>query len=771
MSGVLAKTAYTTLCMAILLFCWVRPAMAADAPIAPAPSAKKIIVSIDVAGNRAVETGAILERMHTRVGDALDRKLISRDVRKLFATGFFKDIKVLGMVKPDGLHLTVLVVENPVIASLDYEGLHEVKEKDLKMRMKLKAGQIFNEPELHEDITTIRKGYLKKGYYQVDVQPIEKMRKDGRMDLTIKITEGEVTRIKRIRFIGNKAFDDTDLADAIASRPSGLVGWFKDRDVFDRNRLEADRQLLMQHYMNNGFLDVKVESTLLALSPDKHRFYVTFSIHEGPQYHVSSIKLSGDMVPDRATLEKLLQLKDGDLYSLEKLRNSIDDITTRVGDEGYAFATVTPLFQRHPDQKMVDISLDIEKGREVYVERIEISGNQKTEDSVVRREMRQMEGSRFSSSNLETSKKRINRLGYFEDDVRVSMPKGSAPDKVDLKLNVNEKSTGSWSFGVGYSQLEKVFFRSSIRQNNFLGKGYATNLTGDIGAKVQNFTAGITDPYFLGEDVSASLNVFKTQSNLQAVNQYKENNYGVGLGFGIPITDNLTYGVNYQFSNTNISGVPAGSSAVLLSEVGHHTTSELSNSLTWDTRDSLTNPTSGSMVSGSIGAAGLGGQNRFLTSSAEAHTYYGFGDGFVLNPGAQVLYIRGYSGSTVPIYRRFSLGGIGTVRGFDTSGITIRDPVTNDILGGNKAAMANLNLFFPLPYMRTSGLRGLVFADAGDVADFGQTLSFANTRVATGLGIEWLSPIGPIGLSWGFVLRDRPGDLRKKFEFAIGTTF
>ncbi|PJC71206.1 MAG: outer membrane protein assembly factor BamA, partial [Zetaproteobacteria bacterium CG_4_8_14_3_um_filter_59_5] len=413
------------------------------------------IASIDVSGNKAVEVDAILERMRTKVGDKLDRKLISRDVRKLYATGFFKDISVAGAVRSDGRHLTIHVVENPVIASIEYDGLKSVKEKDLKMRMKLKPGHIFNTPELQADINTLRKGYLKKGYYQVDVQPVQKLRDDGRVDLTMKIYEGDVTRIKRIHFIGNEAFDSDTLAGVIASRTADLPAWFSDRDVFDRKRLDADQQIMMQHYMNKGYLDAKVESTLLQLSPDRQWFYVTFSIHEGPQYQVSSIEITGDMVPDRETLLPLLQLQAGDTYSLEKLRDSITDITTRVGDEGYAFATVTPEFERFPDQKRVNLKLNIEKGREVYVERIEISGNTKTEDNVVRREMRQLEGSRFSSSNLEESKKRIGRLGYF-DDVRISMPRGTAPDKVDLKLGVSEKSTGSWSFGVGYSQLEKV---------------------------------------------------------------------------------------------------------------------------------------------------------------------------------------------------------------------------------------------------------------------------------------------------------------------------
>lgn len=728
------------------------------------------IASIEVSGNRAVEVDAILERMRSKVGDTLDRKRISRDVRKLYDTGFFKDISVDGVVRADGRHLTIHVVENPVIASVEYEGLKSVKEKDLKLRMKLKPGHIFNAPELQADIATLRKGYLKKGYYQVDVQPVQTVREDGRIDLNLKIFEGDVTRIKRIHFIGNNAFDSETLAGVIASRTADLPAWFSDRDVFDRKRLDADQQIMLQHYMNKGFLDAKVESTLLELSPDKQWFYVTFSIHEGPQYEVSGIQLTGDMVPDREALLPLLQLKVGDTYSLEKLRDSISDITTRVGDEGYAFATVTPEFERFPDQKRVNISLNIEKGREVYVERIEIGGNNKTEDNVIRREMRQLEGSRFSSSNLEESKKRIGRLGYF-DDVRISMPRGSDPDKVDLKLGVSEKSTGSWSFGVGYSQLEKVFFRSTIKQNNFLGKGYSTDLSGDLGAKTQNFSASVTDPYFLDENFSASISGFKRQTKLQSLNSYKENSFGGGVGFGLPISDHLTYNISYQYTQTNIFDVLAGASRLLLNQLGKQSTGEVSNSLTWDSRDSAINARSGSILTGGTSIAGAGGTNRFYTASLEGRSYFDLGNDFILNPGTRLAFIKGYNRKTVPINRRLSLGGIGTVRGFDSSGISIRDPLTNDILGGNKSAAASLNLFFPLPYIRTPGFRGVAFFDAGDVADFNQMLSFGRTRLTTGFGMEWLSPIGPLGLSWGIVLRERQGDVRRNFEFALGQTF
>lgn len=728
------------------------------------------IVSINVVGNHVIEKETILDKVRTKVGQKVDRRRISRDVRRLFATGFFSDIQVTGILKKDGRHLTYHVKEHPVIASVSLDGLHAVKAKDVKLKLKLKSGRVFSKHDLDKDIRTIRKGYLKKGYYQLQIDPIQKVRADGRVDITLKVVEGDITRIKRIRFIGNASIPDNDLATAIASRQSGLMAWFKDRDVFNKDRLQADKQLILQHYMNNGYLDAKVESTLVSLSSDKRSFFITFSIHEGIQYEVNSIKLQGDIVPDKDTLMALVQIEEGELYSLEKMRNSIDEMTTRVGDEGYAFATVTPLLYRNIDEHTVDVTFDIEKGQQVYVERIEISGNNKTVDSLIRRQMRQQEGARFSSSKLEKSKMLLKRLSYFKD-VRISMPKGSAPDKVHMNVNVDETRTGSFSIGAGFSQLQKVFVRSSIRENNFLGKGYVANLSGEIGARTQNFNTSVTDPFFMDENLSLSLNTFKRQTSLQSVISFKEDSFGGGVGVGIPITDYFSYGVNYQFTNTNLTDLPSTASLFLQSQAGKQTTGELTQSLTWDTRDSFITPKEGYLLRASLGVAGVGGINKFIQPSVSAGAFFPIGEDFTLNPSFSVSYIRGYAGRSVPIFRLFSMGGIGSVRGFDLFGITIRDPATGQVIGGNKKARASINLFFPLPYMKTSGFRGLTFVDAGSIADFNEPLKLATMRVSAGFGIEWLSPIGPVGLSWAIPLRTQPGDRLKTFEFALGSRF
>ncbi|HXH72212.1 MAG TPA: outer membrane protein assembly factor BamA [Mariprofundaceae bacterium] len=743
------------------------------------------VIAIDVTGNRHIEKETILDRVRSKIGQPVDRATISRDVKRLYDSGFFSDVQVIGHRGADGVRLEYAVQEYPLIGNVELVGNHEVTSKDLKVRLKLKSGQVFSPLNERSDINTIRKGYVKKGYYQVDVDVEQKPRGEGIVDVVLHVHEGKVTRIKRIRFIGNKVFTDDDLHEVIGSRQSDAMTWLTDRDLFDKNRMDADSQMLLQYYMNRGYVDAKVESTLVSLSEDKSGFDLTFSLQEGVQYRIGKIELQGDVVPDEATLRKLVTLESGDIYSLSAMQKTIEALTERVGDEGYAFATVTPLFHRDIESRIVDISFDIEKGREVYVERIEVAGNAKTDDSVVRREMRQDEGARYSASKVRRSKERLKRIEYF-DDVRVSLPKGSNSQMTKMRVEINEKKSGSLQFGVGYSQVEKLFFTAKIDEKNLLGKGYRASLDGTFGAKTQNYNVGFTDPYFMGEDVSASVGLYKSQTNTTQVQQnYNQANIGGNVGFGIPLTEQLTYSIGYNFNRTTLSNIPATASIVTQSQSGTHMTGEISNSLTYDSRDRVVAPHNGHIEQLTASYAGLGGNDHFYTANASSSVYFPFGkdEDFVLSPSLNVGTIRPQKGYQVPLYRRFSLGGVGSVRGFDSYGISVRDPVTKEALGGDNMATARVNLFFPIPYMQTAGFRGVAFADAGTTwgnvsATVGATtlnvtepFSFAKIRASLGFGIEWTSPVGPVALVWGFPVRSQPGDVKRQFEFALGGQF
>ncbi|OIO66728.1 MAG: outer membrane protein assembly factor BamA [Zetaproteobacteria bacterium CG1_02_49_23] len=741
-----------------------------------------IVRSIEVNGNRFVETDAITLQIDTKVGDVLDRKKISNDVRRLYATGNFKDIQVEGTPGAEGVRVIYKVTENPLIADFKVTGNSEITYKDMKRKLKLQSGVVFSDSRLRADISTIRKGYIKEGYYRVQVEDQIEELEDGRINLMLKVIEGGKTYIKQIRFVGNDAFNDQILTDEISARESDFMSWITSRDVIDSKKFANDAQMLTQYYQDHGYLDMSVESSQLLLTPDKSSFYLTFSIHEGPIYTVSKVDIQGDTVVPLETLTALLEVKAGEIYSLSNLRKDLEMLTLKVGDEGFAFANVTPLFKRDVAGQTVEITFDVEKGREVYVERIEISGNEKTNDEVIRRELRVDEAERYSATRMKQSKTNLSRSSLLKDH-RISMPKGSASDRVNVNVDVTEESTGSFIFGVGFSQLEKALFRAKYNEKNLLGKGYGANVTADVGAKTQNFDVSLSDPYFMGRDINASVNANKSQSQLQQITFYKQNNYGGGVSFGIPITEKVSYGIGYNYTKTNLTDIQPTASLFLRAQAGTQSIGEIDQSISYDTRNSLVGTSSGTFQSLGFKVAGLGGSNKFLESTVTSQFYYPLTDDLTIRAmmGGQI--IRGYNNKSEPVYRRYSLGGIGSLRGFDYFGVSLRDPKSKEAVGGDKQVTASLDLFFPLPYVRTAGIRGGIFYDVGTVWGSvnttvgGQTLSvaekfsFSRMRTSAGFGIEWMSPVGPVTLSWAKAQRKQVGDLERTFEFGLGRTF
>ncbi len=753
-------------------------------PLLSAAEVNTKLLSIAVEGNHSVEKEMILEKLSVHEGERLDRRKLSRDVRELYKTGFFSDIRFIGDRTAKGIHLVCHVHEYPVIASITLEGNEKFKSKDLKKRLKLKVGRMYSEKNRRADRHMLLRGYLKKGYYQAAVNMEAKPRKDGRVDVVIHVREGSVTHINRINFVGNRVFSDSELANVIASRHSDLSSWFSDRDVFDRKRFSADMQMLQQYYLNHGYIDMRVESTQLAMAADKKSFSLTFSLHEGAQYTVSDVLLQGDIVPDKKTLKPLIKMEKGEIYALADLQKSLTALTERVGDEGYAFASVTPLLHRDIEAHTVAIAFDIEKGQKVYVERVEVRGNVKSDDMIVRRLVWQPEGALYSGSSIKRSKSALRRAP-FAKDVRISLPKGSAPDKVNVDVNLTEKKTGSISGGIGYSQREKMILTAKISESNLFGEGYQASINGNLGAISQNMNASISDPYFMGKNISATLSVNKVKTDPLIVTQYQTDNFGGNLSFGFPLADHLTYSLGYAYSRTTLRSTAITTSLLYLAQVGLHSTSEVNQTISWDDRDTIIATKNGELHQLRLAIAGQGGSERYLETTWTEKAYFPFGkeESVVLSPSLSASWLQGYGGKKPSLWKRYSLGGIGSLRGFDTFGVSVRDQATGDAVGGDKMVTASMNLFFPLPYMHTSGFRLVAFMDAGTVwgsvstvvagrtAKASAPFSLSTIRASTGLGVEWISPVGPIGLSWAVPLRKQPGDLLRSFEFSVGSTF
>jgi len=741
-------------------------------------AASDTILSVDVQGNRYVETAAILADLDTKKGETLHRKVLSRDIQRLYQNGMYEDLQFKGLRTPDGIKLTLYVKERPFIRKYELEGNDAIGSKDLKKRLKLKAGMIFSPVLMMKDINMLRRGYMKKGFYQVQIEPHQQVLGDGAMKLTVHIIEGQKTHIRQIRFMGNHAFDDDTLTSEISARPTDVLSWMLNKDIINKKKFGNDAQRLSMFYQDAGYLDMRVESSQLMLTPDKKAFYLNFSLYEGPIYTVSQLGVTGDLIPSKSKLMDAIALQVGEHYSLSDLRTSIQEMTTLVGDEGYAFATVTPMFKRNLDQHTVSIHFDIEKGRKVYIERIEVVGNEKTDGVVVRREMRLDEREKFSATGLKLSKEKLGRLQLFKD-VRISMPKGSAGDKVNVKVDVTENKTGSFTVGFGYSQIEKILFRIKTSQKNLFGKGYGMSATADLGSRTQNFNVSLTDPYFLDKDMQASVNVNKTQTKINQVATalYTQNNVGGGLGLSFFLSEHVSNAIAYQYSRTNISNLPVNSTLILQAQAGVQSTSEFSDTLAFDDRDKAIATHEGSVYSLRVSAATLGGSNRFMESSINLQHYMPISEDVVFRMSTGVSAISGYGGKAVPIYRRYSLGGGNQLHGFEFYGVSMRDSVSNQAVGGNGKMNANLNLFFPLPYMQTGGIRGVAFMDMGTI--WGSAVSNvaavkfspSNMRLSAGFGIEWISPVGPITLSWARALKKQPNDVLRSFDFALGSSF
>ncbi|RLL52893.1 outer membrane protein assembly factor BamA [Mariprofundus sp. EBB-1] len=744
-----------------------------------------VILSIDIEGNRFVERDAVLAKLHTQVGQTLDRRKLSRDVRRLYKEGFFSDIRFVGTRTAQGIQLVCHVKEFPIIANVTIEGNEKHRTKDLKLWMKLKPGHLFNPMNRQYDSNRLLKGYLKDGYYQVHTEFIPTERKDGRIDLLVRVNEGNVTHINRIHIIGNKAFSDAKLRSELASQQSSMLASFGKRDVFDQKRFGTDGQMLQQFYMNNGYLDMKIESQQITIAEDNKTFSLTFSVHEGHSYTVSDINVQGDMVPDEQTMKDLIAFESGDTYSLAEMQSTIAAMTERIGDEGYAFATVTPLLKRNIDDHTVAITFDAEKGKEVYIERIEIIGNEKSNDTVVRRLITQDEGARYSGSQIKVSKEALGRTA-FVDDLRVSLPKGSASDKVNMKVDITEKRTGSISGGIGFSQREKVIFTAKLAESNLFGKGYQASLNGTYGKVTQDINASFTNPYLFDSNISTTISGFKKQTDPLATISYQTDSIGGSLGFGAPITHNLSYGIAYRINSTNLTNAPANISLITAAQLGKQTIGELVQSLSWDSRDRLTAATMGHNESITFGFSGLGGQTKFWETSVSSQAYFSIDEEhkYIFNPSFSAAMARPYASSSIPLWRRYSLGGLGSMRGFDSSGISLRDPATGEALGADKQIRASANLFFPLPFMGDMpGIRGVFFADAGTVwgslsttvgattLNISEPFSLSRVRYSAGFGIEWISPVGPVGLVWAFPIKTTTGDIERTFEFALGSSF
>ena len=729
------------------------------------------ITAVQIQGNVRAEPETIRSYLQLKEGEAYDPAAADRSLKALFSTGLFSDVAI----DMQGSTLVVKVTENPIINRVAFEGNRKIEDDKLRDEIRSKARQVFTQARVRADVERLLSIYRRSGRYNAVIEPKIIKLEQGRVDLVFEINEGDVTGIKRITFIGNEHFSDGTLRGKIRTVDSAWWRFLSSDDRFDPDRLNLDRELLRKFYLSEGYADFRVESAVAELSPKRDGFFLTFTIQEGERYKLGKVDISTRFQGlDVDTLKSYLTVSEGDWYDANEIDKTVTALSDAVGSLGYAFVDVRPNIRRNRETHTIDITFNIQEGPRVYVERIDISGNTRTLDKVIRREFRLAEGDAFSTAKVRRSEQRLKNLGFFEK-VDVSATPGSTPDKTDLQVQVVEQSTGEISFGAGYSSVGGILGDISIRERNLLGKGQDLRLGLSLGTLSSLVDLSFTEPYFLDRPLAAGFDIFRTSNNRQAIASYSDASLGFALRAGWAYTEHTSQTVRYTLRQTNIYDVQPFASPVVQSQAGESVTSEISETLSWDTRDQRLNPTKGWLIRHTIAVAGLIGDNYYFRTTADATFYQQIVEDFVASISGSVGYIAPFNNTNLRLTNRFFIGG-DSLPGWAVGGIGPRDGNTGDSLGGQYYYTGMGELSFPLGLPKEIGIVGKAFVDVGSlwgaVQQAGASiLDDQLMRVGTGVGLQWLSPFGPIRIDYTFPLVHQPYDRLQNIRFSFGTRF
>ncbi|MBX6321216.1 MAG: outer membrane protein assembly factor BamA [Rhodospirillaceae bacterium] len=728
------------------------------------------IRDIRVEGTQRIEPSTVRSYMQMAPGDPFSAELVDRALKNLFATGLFADVTM----RREGNDLVVQVVENPIINRLAFEGNRFIDDDTLQAEVQLKPRVVYTQTRVQADTKRILDIYRRSGRFAATVEPKIIRLDQNRVDLVFEINEGETTKVRRIAFVGNKAFDDGELRGAILTKESAWYRFFGTADTYDPDKLNADKQALRNFYLSEGYADFRVSSAVAELSPDRDGFFISFTVDEGERYKIGAVDVKTslrDLNVDQ--LRSLVTTETGDWYNSEEVDKTVSALTDAVGRLGFAFAQVEPRQERDRDKKVVNITYDIREGPRVYVERIDISGNVRTLDEVIRREFRLAEGDAFNSEKLQRTRQRIQNLGFFSK-VDVQTLQGSAPDKVIIDVKVEEQSTGQLTFGAGFSTSEGPLGDVSIRERNLLGRGQDLRLDFTLSGRRSQLALSFTEPYFLDKPIAAGFDLFRTRTEFSE-SSYDETRTGGALRFGYDLSEFLRQTVKYALIDRDITNVDDGAARAIQEQKGETLSSVVSQILTYDRRDNRFDTRSGYYLSLSNDVAGAGGDVHYLRTELSGGWWTPLSDDFVLGLSGQAGYIFGL-GEDVRISDAFFLGGT-TLRGFRTAGIGPRDLDSdhNDALGGNVEAAGTVELSFPLGLPEEYPVRGRVFSDFGTLTDTDATgpgvVDEPSLRVSAGAGLTWKSPFGPIAVDLAWPILKESFDKEELFRISAGTRF
>ena len=744
---------------------------------APAPASAFdpfVVKDIRVEGAQRTEAGTVFSYLPIKVGESVDDARASQAVKALYATGFFRDVRL----ERQGDVLVVAVQERPTISSITFVGNKEFDTDTVRKALRdigLSEARIFDRSSLDRAEQELKRQYITRGLYSAKVQTTVTPQERNRVAVNFTIEEGPATRIQRINVIGTKAFTEAELLSAISLTTPGWLTWYTKNDQYSKQKLQADLEVLRSFYQDRGYLEFNVESTQVSISPDKENITITVNVNEGPLYKVSDVRVAGELFIDEAEIRRLIRVKPGDTFSRARLQGSAKDISDRLGAEGYAFANVNAVPELDREKNTASFTFFIDPGRRVYVRKVNISGNVKTRDEVIRREVRQLEGAWYDGPRIERSKIRVRRLGYFEPDINIETPPvPGSPDQIDLEITVIEKSTGNLLAGVGYSSADGIVFSASVSQQNVFGSGNALAVSVNTSKINRTYAFTLTEPYWTVDGVSRTIEFYqrKTDPTGLAISQYASDTLGGALGFGVPVTETDTINFGFRVDRTDLT-LFADSPQVYFDFVNQFGNPNYSfvGSAGWarDSRDDILYPTRGQLQSAFVEIGLPPGDLKYYKLQYVHQWFWPVYGNLILMLRGDVGYGDGYGGLPLPFFRAFYAGGTGSVRGFESNSLGPRDAFDN-VLGGKRKIIGNTEVFYPI-LKGDKSVRGSVFVDAGQIYANGDQKDAESFRFSAGVGLSWNSPIGPLKFSYAVPLNDKPGDRVQNFQFQVGSVF
>jgi outer membrane protein insertion porin family len=729
------------------------------------------VQEIRIGGTQRIEPSTVLSYLGIRVGDPATSQTLNQALKNLYGTGLFADVS---LQQESGV-LQVNVVENPVINQIAFEGNDELEDSELLAEISLRPRQVYTRTQVQNDLARLQEIYRRTGRFSAQVEPKIIKLDQNRVNLVFEIMEGGITNIEGIRFVGNENFSDDALREVLATKEDRWYRFFNSNDRYDPDRIEYDKDLLRRYYLKEGYADFRVVSANAELAPGEKDFYLTFNVEEGPRYKISNIEINSQLRGfDGAVLREDVTFLPGQWYNADAVQTSIDQMTETLGDRQYAFVDINPRIKRNREDDSLDIAFNIDESPRVFVERIDIKGNQRTIDEVIRREFTLAEGDPFSRAKLAKSEQRVRDLGYFES-VQVNTVQGSAPDRVVIDVAVAEQSTGELSIGAGFSTNDGPLADLRIRERNFLGKGQDLLFATTIAGERTQFDVSFTEPYFLDRNLAAGVDAFHLERDLQDESSYDQRQSGAALRMGYPLSEKWRQSWKYRIEQNEITDVDVNASRFIRDQEGKRITSAVGQRLTFDDRDSRLFPTEGLYSWLDTEIAGVGGDAKYVSGKLGANYFIPiYKKKVIFDVLGEMGAIQGYGDEDVQINERFYLGGQ-TLRGFEQAGVGPRDTFTDDSLGGNFFYRGSAEFKFPIGLPEELGVAGHAFSDFGslwDIDESGAGLVDENSiRVSAGVGVSWRSPLGPVRVDVAQPLVDEEFDKDEIFRFSFGTRF